>query len=553
MCGRAPAAHGCAMDATALLASPSRLTPSVPEVLGVRADEFAVLAVMTIAALATLGATSAELAALGALVAGPPQVVVITALGMLVCGIGLWGARHAARALGRTVTALAGGMMVAWTTAALAADVAGFELVQFGVGASGLPPLVLLSGSFAGVGLLLATASSSRRAQQVRESCAAGIGLLGVILIDAYIFEVSAGTRSAETAFGTGIAFLAVAGGLLFVTPNRGLAALLTADSTAGCMARALLPLALLMPLATAVLQVAGQRLGWWTPALGAALTGVLGTAAWFATLATATGRLRVMERRQAHAEARLLQSNRTVTARVAQRTAELSAANHELAGFAHSMTHDLRAPLRAILGFTTILREHHAATLDGAGRDYLGRVASAAQRMDETIAALLEFAGLARAQPRVEAVDLVPLAHETLASLRAANTQRRVALIIDDAIPACGDRRLLGIVMQNLLENAWKFTRQRAVAHIAVSATTVDGHTVYAVSDDGAGFDMRCAERLFIPFERLHAAHEFEGHGLGLAAVARIVRRHGGRVWAESRPDAGATFRFTLAAQVAP
>ena len=226
---------------------------------------------------------------------------------------------------------------------------------------------------------------------------------------------------------------------------------------------------------------------------------------------------------------------------------ASLEAANSDLESFSYSVAHDLRAPLRAIDGFSLALLEDYAAGLDDTARRYLDRVRESAQHMALLIEALLSLARIGRDQLRRERVDLGVLAHAAVTRLRGAYPERAVDVAIDDGLVVDGDRRLLGVVLDNLLANAWKFTRRVPRAHITVGGTTADGRSAYFVRDDGAGFDPAHAAKLFGLFERLHAAHEFEGTGIGLATVHRIVHRHGGRIWAEGRPGAGATFTFTL------
>jgi CHASE3 domain sensor protein/signal transduction histidine kinase len=232
---------------------------------------------------------------------------------------------------------------------------------------------------------------------------------------------------------------------------------------------------------------------------------------------------------------------------RVVERTVQLQAANKELETFAYSVSHDLRAPLRGIDGFSQALLEDYGDRLDAAGLDYLRRVRTAAQRMAELIDDLLQLSRVTRSELRREMVDLSALAADIATTLRQHEPQRALDVTIADRVVAQGDPRLLRVLLENLLGNAWKFTSQRPHAHIEFGLARHDGKPVYFVRDDGAGFDMAYADKLFGAFQRLHAATEFEGSGIGLATVARIAHRHGGRVWAEGAVDAGATFFFTL------
>jgi signal transduction histidine kinase len=228
-------------------------------------------------------------------------------------------------------------------------------------------------------------------------------------------------------------------------------------------------------------------------------------------------------------------------------RSAQLEAANRELEAFSYSVSHDLRAPLRAIDGFSNALLEESAATLDEAGKRNLERVRAAAQRMGQLIDDLIGLSRLSRMEMRRDRVDLSDLARRVAEDLRRAQPDRPVDVSITNGIVAQGDGRLLRIVLENLLGNAWKFTRHRPGARIEFGVRQDNGTREFFVRDNGAGFDMAYAQKLFGAFQRLHSAQEFEGTGIGLATVARVVRRHGGDVRAEGAVDQGATFYFTL------
>jgi PAS domain S-box-containing protein len=231
-----------------------------------------------------------------------------------------------------------------------------------------------------------------------------------------------------------------------------------------------------------------------------------------------------------------------------ARRTAELARSNAELEQFAHSVSHDLRAPLRSIDGFSRILLEDHAEELGGEAADHLGRVRESAQRMSLLIDALLDLSRVTRVEMRRTDVDLSALAREVAGELERRDPERDARFEIQENLTAEGDARLLRAVVENLLDNAWKFTSREPRATIEFGADRrEDGATAFFVRDDGAGFDPQYADSLFGPFQRLHAEDEFEGTGMGLATVARIVHRHGGRAWAEGEPGMGATFFFTL------
>jgi light-regulated signal transduction histidine kinase (bacteriophytochrome) len=222
-------------------------------------------------------------------------------------------------------------------------------------------------------------------------------------------------------------------------------------------------------------------------------------------------------------------------------------AANRELEAFSYSVAHDLRAPLRSIDGFSQALLDDCADILDEAGKLHLRYVREAAQDMAALIDGLLGLSRVTRSELRRESVDLTGIAGQIFTQLRRATPDRTVETVVAGDLEAEGDARLLRALMENLIGNAWKFTRHCASPRIEVGAARTDGERVYFVRDNGAGFDMAYAGKLFAAFQRLHSASEFEGTGIGLATVQRIVARHGGRVWAESEVGHGATFYFTL------
>lgn len=249
----------------------------------------------------------------------------------------------------------------------------------------------------------------------------------------------------------------------------------------------------------------------------------------------------------QKRAEAEVRRLNAELEERVRRRTADLELANHELESFSYSVSHDLRTPLRAIDGFCQALLEDYALRLDETGRGYLTRVRSASQRMGLLIDDLLQLSRLTRGEIHLSSVDLSALAAEVVAELRAGDPARQVAVTLEPGLRAEGDPVLLRTVLANLLGNAWKFTSRSSGAAIRLGRVTTASGPAFVVEDNGVGFDPRYAGKLFGPFQRLHHRSEFEGSGIGLATVQRIIRRHGGRIWAEAAPGAGAAFFFTL------
>jgi PAS domain S-box-containing protein len=246
-------------------------------------------------------------------------------------------------------------------------------------------------------------------------------------------------------------------------------------------------------------------------------------------------------------AENAVRELNVTLERRVRERTAELEASNQELESFSYSVSHDLRAPLRALNGFSHLLKEEYAHRIDANGLNYLERIRAASKRMGELIDNLLDLARVSRQDLKRVHVDLSALAGEIREALKEQAPERKVAWHIDPGLAVRADPVLAKALLENLLRNAWKFTAECEEARIEFSATAHDGETVYCVRDNGAGFEMAYADKLFKPFQRLHDAKRFEGTGIGLAIVHRVLRRHGGRIWAEGVPGRGAAFFFTL------
>lgn len=246
-------------------------------------------------------------------------------------------------------------------------------------------------------------------------------------------------------------------------------------------------------------------------------------------------------------AEEEVIRLNTRLEQQVRQRTAELEAANRELRSFSYSVSHDLRAPLRRIEGFSRMLAEDHGDGLPEKGRHYLTRIRRGAHDMSEMIDAYLALSRATQSELSLQTVDLSAIAREVVDGLREKDPERAVEVTLAEGLTVEGDRRLLRQAFANLLENAWKYTGKTQTPVIEIGARETDGRQAFFVRDNGAGFDMAEATDLFTPFRRLHRAEDFEGVGIGLAAVRSIVARHGGRIWADAAPNRGATFFFTM------
>lgn len=232
---------------------------------------------------------------------------------------------------------------------------------------------------------------------------------------------------------------------------------------------------------------------------------------------------------------------------RVVERTSELERANSELEAFSYSVSHDLRAPLRSIASFSMILQEDLAEQLDEDSKDNLARIRAAAQKMTDLIDALLRFSRIARAEMVRSDVDLSAMAETIVSELRRREPDREVEVEIEAGIHGRADPHLVHVVLENLLENSWKFAAKTSDARISFKKSLERGQTVFRVTDNGVGFDQEYVDKVFKPFERLHTDREFPGTGIGLATTKRIIERHGGQIWAESQVGSGATFAFTL------
>jgi light-regulated signal transduction histidine kinase (bacteriophytochrome) len=246
-------------------------------------------------------------------------------------------------------------------------------------------------------------------------------------------------------------------------------------------------------------------------------------------------------------AEHKIRELNASLEQRVVERTRQLEESNKELASFSYSVSHDLRAPLRGIDGFSRAIEEEYGSGLDDTGRGYLDRICSATHRMGDLIDDLRNLSMITRAEMKSETVDLSRMVRTIATELEQREPGRNVKWEIAEGLTAEGDAALLRLALDNLIGNAWKFTGKRDEALIEFGGSHQDGTDIFYIRDNGAGFDMAYGEKLFGEFQRLHTPEEFEGSGIGLATVQRVFSRHDGRIWAEGEIGRGATFYFTL------
>ncbi|HEY9527590.1 MAG TPA: ATP-binding protein [Anaerolineales bacterium] len=376
-----------------------------------------------------------------------------------------------------------------------------------------------------------------------------GVLLLSVLALIGYAYGFPSlydFSPYSAIALHTAFSFSILSLGILFAQPEQGLMKLFSSDDLGGAMARRLMPAAILIPFVLGWLFLTGQRMGLYDSTFRLALSAVTTVLVfgilivWNASLLRNIDLVRQQTQKELHA-------SRKAEWDLQKAKLELEAANKELEAFSYSVSHDLRSPLRSIDGYSLALLEDFGELLPGEGRRFLENVRGSAQRMGELIDDLLKLSQVSRAEIHAVPVDLTRLAERILTEFQRNHPERTIRFRITPNLNAHGDARLLQVVLENLLNNAWKYTSRQEQAEIEFGARQEDGRTIFFVHDNGAGFDMAYAGKLFGAFQRLHGMTEFPGTGIGLATVQRIIHRHGGRIWAEGVVDGGATFFFTL------
>jgi signal transduction histidine kinase len=388
-----------------------------------------------------------------------------------------------------------------------------------------------------GVALLLLEART-RRSYYPSQFFSILTALFSIFVLTGYLYGITSFIQVSvyiSMALVTSICFAMLSLNVLFLRPGYGLMAIISSPGPGGVLARRLLPVAIFLPELLGWLRLIGQKRGFYGTEFGVGLTTILSIFifSFLIVVASQVTYRTDIQRRKAEEM-------------IKKYSSQLEVANKELEAFSDSVSHDLRAPLRSMNGFSKVLLEDYADKLDQQGRDYLQRVCNASQHMAELIEDLLNLSRVTRAQIKPEVVNLSVLASGIIDDLKKTEA-RNIEFVIVPNIIVNGDKNLLRIVLENLIGNAWKFTSKHPKARIEFGMMEKEGGPVYFVRDDGVGFDMAYVDKLFNAFQRLHTATEFSGTGIGLSIVQRIIHRHGGKVWAEGEVEKGAAFCFTL------
>ncbi|MCX7000862.1 MAG: ATP-binding protein [Candidatus Sumerlaeota bacterium] len=394
---------------------------------------------------------------------------------------------------------------------------------------------------------LLILKLETRRGYRPCEFTALVSSLISILALAGYIYGVKRlyGIASyIPMALNTALAFNFIVVGILCLHPDRGMMEIITSDNAGGRMARHLLPTVIGIPIILAWLRLRGEIVFHYYGTEGGVSIMVVSTVIILTAIVWWNARsLNKIDAERKRAEEAIEKLNEELKLRIMQ----LGIVNKELESFSYSVSHDLRAPLRSIDGFSLALLEDYEDKLDLKGKDFLHRVRTATQNMAVLIDDLLKLSQVTRSEMRLDNVDMSSLAHSIAESLQKSAPERRVTFLIQDGLTAKGDRNLLEMALVNLIENAWNFSSGQLETRIEFGSGEIDGKHAYFVRDNGVGFDMTYVDQLFGAFQRLHSTKEFPGTGIGLATVQRIIHRHGGRVWAEGAVNKGATFYFTL------
>ena len=344
----------------------------------------------------------------------------------------------------------------------------------------------------------------------------------------------------------TTFAFSILSFGILFAQPEQGLIKIFSSADTGGGVVRRLIPGAIMVPIVLGWLLLTGERIGLYDPAFSLVLFAVSTVIVFVIMIWWNAGLLQIADLLRQRTQIQLSES-KEAEEELQKAKRELEAANRELEAFSYSASHDLRSPLRSIDGFSQAVLEDYGELLPLEGRNFLETVRKSARHMGELIDDLLKLSHITRAEIRSVQVDLTRLARNILAELQRTHPERSVKYRVEPNLTEHCDERLIRVVLENLLNNAWKYTSKQEYAEIEFGSRLENDQSVYFIRDNGAGFDMAYADKLFGPFQRLHTTTEFPGTGIGLATVQRIIHRHGGRIWAQAAVDKGATFFFTL------
>ncbi len=490
----------------------------------------------------------------------PATMHVSTALAFVLSGVALAcstrpRARRFAIALGTAVVVLAGftlGQGLGWWDLGLDH----LLVPDAAAGAERMSALTAFCFMLLGMAIVV---SGSERSLWIGHVLANAVALVAAVACLGYLYRVQALYEQgpfSRIAVHTAVLLLVLALGVLFAHPSAGLMPAIAGDTIGGTMARRLLPVAIVSPIAVGGLWLWGARRGFYSLEVGVStvvvsMIVVLSIVIWWSAgdLLRVESERRAAEQDRARAVEETFALNEELNARVVERTTQLQAANKELEAFSYSVSHDLRAPLRHIDGFSKILLEDHSDSLEPRAQRYLTVIRGSAVTMGRMIDDLLQMARVDRRDLAFRETDLDEIVAQVVDEVRTDADGRVIEWSIEPLPTVTCDPGLVKIVFSNLLSNAVKYTRGRDPARIRVTCQAGTNPPVLVVQDNGAGFDPRYADKLFGVFQRLHRTEDFEGTGIGLATVQRIVQKHGGRVWADAAVDQGATFSFTLAA----